>query len=241
MKTAPISVELNGCLGSDLDIVNAARVSFDKTSEYDWYDRDGRGPTSGPSPCGEYFNIPKMRDSDAKLINYLAKHNHWSPFSHAFVRFRIKAPIFVARQLQKHTVGLAWNEVSRRYVDFEPEFYMPEGWRQRSDNAKQGSKDAIVIGNESYQLAVDRYVSHLVSLYSGMIDGGICPEQARMILPQNMMTEWWWSGSLFAFVRVCKLRLDAHAQKETREVAEGIAVHLAQLFPQSWSALMQEQ
>lgn len=230
MKTAPISVELNGHLGSDLDVVNAARVSFDKESEWDF------GP-SGTLDAGQRFLSP----ADTKLINYLAKHNHWSPFSHAYVRFRIKAPIFVARQLQKHVVGLSWNEVSRRYVDFEPEFYMPEGWRERSDSAKQGSKDAIVTGNEAYKLAVDRYVSHLVSLYSGMIGGGICPEQARMILPQNMMTEWWWSGSLFAFVRVCKLRLDPHAQRETREVAEGIAVHLARLFPASWAALMHSE
>lgn len=230
MNTVPISVELNGHLGSDLDVVNAARVSFDKESEWDF------GP-SGTLDAGSKY----LSKADTKLIKYLADHNHWSPFSHCFVRFRIKAPIFVARQLQKHTVGLAWNEVSRRYVDFEPEFYMPEGWRERSDNAKQGSKDAIVKGSENYQLAVDRYVSHLVSLYSGMIGGGICPEQARMILPQNMMTEWWWSGSLFAFVRVCKLRLDSHAQRETREVAEGIAVHLAHLFPQSWTALMQEE
>lgn len=229
MKTAPISVELIGHLGSDLDVVNAARVSFNKESGWDF------GP-SGTLDAGTKF----LSMNDTKLVKYLADHQHWSPFSHCFVRFRIKAPIFVARQLQKHTVGLAWNEVSRRYVDFEPEFYMPEGWRKRSNNAKQGSEDVIVMGSENYQLAVDRYVSHLVSLYSGMISGGICPEQARMILPQNMMTEWWWSGSLFAFVRVCKLRLDAHAQKETREVAEGIAVHLAHLFPHSWTALMQE-
>lgn len=230
MKTAPISVDLIGNLGSDLDVVNAARVSFNKESGWDF------GP-SGTLDAGSKF----LSMEDTKLIRYLANHNHWSPFSHCFVRFRIKAPIFVARQLQKHTVGLAWNEVSRRYVDFEPEFYMPEDWRERSDSAKQGSKDVIVKGSESYQLAVDRYVSHLVSLYSGMIGGGICPEQARMILPQNMMTEWWWSGSLYAFIRVCKLRLDPHAQRETREVAEGIATHLAQLFPASWSALMQEK
>ena len=229
MKKAPISVELIGHLGSDLDVVNAARVSFNKESGWDF------GP-SGTLDAGTKF----LSMNDTTLVKYLAAHQHWSPFSHCFVRFRIKAPIFVARQLQKHTVGLAWNEVSRRYVDFEPEFYMPEGWRKRSSNAKQGSDDAIVMGSENYQLAVDRYVSHLVSLYSGMIGGGICPEQARMILPQNMMTEWWWSGSLYAFVRVCKLRLDSHAQRETREVAEGIAEHLAQLFPVSWGALMED-
>lgn len=229
MKKAPISVELIGHLGSDLDVVNAARVSFNKESGWDF------GP-SGTLDAGTKF----LSMNDTKLVKYLADHQHWSPFSHCFVRFRIKAPIFVARQLQKHTVGLAWNEVSRRYVDFEPEFYMPEGWRERSNNAKQGSEDVMVMGSENYQLAVDRYVSHLVSLYSGMIGGGICPEQARMILPQNMMTEWWWSGSLYAFVRVCKLRLDSHAQRETREVAEGIAEHLAQLFPVSWGALMED-
>lgn len=235
MKISPITVSLIDSMGSDLSVVNAARVSFDKSSGYDWYDQDGRGPVDSPSPCGEYFNIGKLNDADSKLTQYLATHNHWSPFSHAFGSFRIKAPIFVARQLVKHTVGLAWNEVSRRYVNSEPEFYLPDYWRKSASNVKQGSSDTEA---GWFDPVAERAVTQCLKTYNLMLSENVCAEQARMILPQNTMTEWIWSGSLYAFARVCNLRLDSHTQKETRDVAELINVYMKDLFPESWKALV---
>lgn len=232
-----MKVDLIDHMGTDLDVVNAARVSFDKESEWETY---------FCSPEGG--DLERLSDKDAKLIAYLAKHNHWSPFSHCYLKFRIKAPIFVARQLQKHVVGLAWNEVSRRYVDFTPEFYEPNGWRKRADNVKQGSSEETLEtvqvwgSTKRVTLGIDteyqRLMEDAVSLYEDMLEQGVCPEQARMVLPQSMMTEWIWSGSLYAFARVCKLRLDSHAQAETREVAQGIYDHMKTLFPVSTEALI---
>ena len=221
MKVSDMQVTLLDKMGSDLSVVNAARVSFDKTS--DWQID---------------YNGKVLNDADRKLISYLATHNHWSPFSHAFASFRIKAPIFVARQLVKHTVGLAWNEVSRRYVNSEPEFYLPDYWRKSATNVKQGSSEESIRGSDNYMEAAERYVRELNSLYNGMIQGGICAEQARMMLPQNTMTEWIWSGSLYAFARVCNLRLDSHTQKETQEIAKQISDYMIELFPESWNVLV---
>lgn len=222
-----IEVKLLDKMGDCISVVNAARVSFDKVSHWKW-----PGPT--------------LSEKDAKLLNYLAKHQHWSPFAHCFATFRIKAPIFVARQLQKHTVGLAWNEVSRRYVDSEPSFYEPTEWRKKADNVKQGSSDEVIddiehdfYGFTSISKAYPFHIRECKALYDSMIKAGVCPEQARMVLPQSMMTEWIWSGSLMAFARVCKLRLDGHTQRETQEVARLIADYLEFNFPFSWKALIE--
>ena len=346
-------------MGSDLTVANAARVSFDKNSELN---SDGT-----------------LKDSDAKLINYLAKHKHWTPFGHVTVQFRIKAPVFVARQLVKHQVGLVWNEVSRRYVDSEPEFYLPKIWRERSENVKQGSSEVPVVPKGSFSncpncdkvftsnnnrqryccadcqskhyrtmpwgwakikvarlkqsaekhgivfnltdtdiempvlcpylgtaleygnteindnsASVDRIDSSIgyvpgniqtisflankmkshathaqlikfakstlarhtgafavqedgvegvykasLDSYNKLLAEGVCPEQARMILPLGSVTEWYWTGSVAAFARVCKLRLDPHSQKETQDVAAKIDEALKAAFPVSWSALME--
>lgn len=231
-----MKVDLIDRMGSDLDVVNAARVSFDKESDWD------RSKDTYP---GAVYDL-KLIDQDKKLISYLAKHKHWSPFSHCFVKFRIKAPIFVARQLQKHVVGLAWNEVSRRYVDSPPEFHTPNHWRKRAENVKQGSSDATVYALRKTETAIytvhdayDNAMHRALSLYNDMVEAGICPEQARMVLPQSMYTEWIWSGSLYAFARVCKQRLDPHAQAETRYIAAQIAEEMKTLFPVSWEALME--
>lgn len=216
-----INVELLDFMGDDLDVVDAARVSFNKTSEWD--------------DDGDYLSL---KPADESLIKYLASHNHWSPFSHCYVKFRIKAPIFVARQLQKHTVGLAWNEVSRRYVDVEPEFYRPDSWRLRAENVKQGSSDEIHEDSEMFNGNLEHLIGFALGSYEGLLLRGVCPEQARMVLPQSMMTEWIWSGSLFAFARVCRLRLDPHSQLETRMVAEQIADLMELQWPTSWKALM---
>ncbi len=222
MKISDCKVELIDSMGTDLSVVNAARVSFNKKSYYLYDDDD---------PSIEYIS-----DKDQKLLKYLADHNHILPFAHAFLSFRIKAPIFIARQLGKHQVGLAWNEVSRRYVNEEPEFFFPKKWRGKPLNSKQGSTGDFGPNQPLYDLDVwskNTCASNL-SVYNELISDGLCPEQARMMLPQNMMTEWIWSGSLLAFIRVCNLRLDPHTQKETQDVANKIAYHLDMRFPESW-------
>ena len=228
MKIAPIKVDLVDHMGTDLTVVNAARVSFDKASG--WLVHSDYGADKGLI----------LSEADTKLIHYLAKHNHWSPFAHTSIQLRIKAPIFVARQLVKHVVGGVWNEVSRRYVDSEPEFFFPEVWRGRpTDGMKQGSSGAVthvhgVLVSHGAQYAA----STALGTYNQLIEGGVAPEQARMILPQNMMTEWYWTGSLMFFARVCKERLAPGAQAETRDVASLIAREVELLFPVSWNALM---
>lgn len=212
---AKMEVSLLDTMGSDDGVANAARVSFAK---------DASNFTD---------------EQNDKLIKYLAKHNHWSPFAHTSLQFRIKAPIFVARQLGKHQVGLVWNEVSRRYVDFEPEFYMPPTLRLKADNVKQGSSDQILDLTDWRYMEAEQVVRDSAFLYNQLLNAGVCAEQARMFLPQNMMTEWIWTGSLMAFARVCKLRLDSHTQKETRDVAELIEKEIKEcdLFNVSWEAL----
>ena len=202
-----MNVTLIDKMGSDLSVVNAARVSFaKKKTEFD--------------------------EKDEKLIKYLAEHDHWSPFGHASMQFLIKAPIFVARQLVKHQVGLIWNEVSRRYVDSEPEFYIPFIWRSRPENKKQGS------GDKEIEFDITEITQACKVVYKQMLEEDISPEMARMVLPQNMMTEWYWSGSLMAFARVCNLRNKEDAQHETRVVTEHIARHLKDHFPVSAKYLM---
>jgi thymidylate synthase (FAD) len=215
--------------GTELDIVNAARVSFHKESEWDYQDGKASNNT--------------LSDKDQKLIDYLAKHGHWTPFGHVNATFVIKAPIFVARQLGKHQVGLVWNEVSRRYVDEEPEFFFPDEWRGRPVNAKQGS-DGIIKEDTYGELYGDYFDSYeavniCLSWYKNNIEQGMAPEQARMILPQNMMTEWWWTGSLAAFARVFNLRLDPHTQKETQDVCQMMYDLLLPNFPNALKALME--
>lgn len=241
MKTSPITVDYISHLGSDLDVVNAARVSFDKESEWniDWDTGCNCFAKSEiECSCESFYPNKSLSEKDAKLIDYLAKHKHWSPFSHCYLKFRIKAPIFVARQLQKHTVGLAWNEVSRRYVDTEPEFYLPDTWRAKADNAKQGSAAHPVELDDNDPLWIKQTVEANLNLYNYLINMGTCAEQARMVLPQSMMTTWIWSGSLAAFARVVKLRTDPHSQYETSLVGHGIKWHLDNLFPISTEALL---
>lgn len=226
MKITPIQVEVIDYMGSDLMVCDAARVSMAKTSQW----------LHSPD-----VSEPFLSDRDVKLIGYLAKHQHWTPFSHPQISFRIKAPIFVSRQWFKHMIGITRNETSRRYVDEEPEFYLPEVWRSRPEGSiKQGSGVGEV--THLHGVSIDHVARHAVtvalSTYQQMIDSGVAPEQARMILPQNMMTEWIETASLAAVCRACKLRLDPHAQQETREIAEQIAEQVAPLFPVSWSALM---
>ena len=204
-------VELVDKMGTDLSVVNAARVSYSKNKE-------------------------TFEASDEKLIKYLAEHNHWSPFAHASLQFRIKAPIFVARQLVKHQVGLVWNEVSRRYVDFPPELYSTKTWRGRPQNSKQGSAGEIEL-DPTVKHMMETTMESCLILYNALIQKGVAPEQARMILPQSMMTEWYWSGTLYAFARVCNLRCKPDTQKETQDVANEIDKLADEAFPHCWMYL----
>lgn len=219
-------------MGSDLSVVNAARVSFGKKSSWE-------EPFEDCDP-----SLRRLSDRDKKLIQYLAEHKHLSPFGHAFASFHVKAPIFVARQLVKHKF-LRWNEVSRRYVDDEPEFYVPEVWRGRSADKKQGSSDTTVeflrmrgFGEQSVNDGSFKNQMHSLDLYRDMLTAGVAPEQARMVLPQSTMTEWYWSGSLDAFAAMCRLRCASDTQYESRVVANQISEVMGKIFPVSWDALM---
>ena len=204
-------------MGDDLTVVNAARVSFGKKSDY--------------MPRVHMGEPKVLQFKDDKLIKYLAKHKHISPFGHCFASFHVKAPVFVARQLVKHKF-LRWNEISRRYVDSEPEFYVPPVWRGRSADKKQGSE-----GEVKTNANVEYHNNVMLQLYKQQLDEGVSPEQARMNLPQSMMTEWYWSGSLDAFVDMCNLRCTDDTQRESRIVADAIDEEMERLFPVSWSAL----
>ena len=204
-----MEVTLINHMGTDLTVVNSARVSFGKKKD-------------------------KFEPKDKKLIAYLAKHGHWTPFGHVSLQFHIIAPVFVARQLVKHQVGLVWNEISRRYVDTKPEVYTPPNWRRMADDKKQGSSDEIAWKRWT---EYESLVKTCVGAYQRMLDNGICPEQARMILPQSMMTEWYWSGTLMAFARVCNLRCKPDAQLETRMVTNQIDELSSVVAPISWKEL----
>jgi thymidylate synthase (FAD) len=209
-----MQVTLINSMGTDQTVVDAARVSFAKKAE-------------------NY-----TEDQNEKLIGYLARHNHWTPFGHAQATFHIEAPVFVARQLVKHQVGLVWNEVSRRYVDDTPRFFSPPSWRPRAPDKKQGSDKHDMIPDMRQAWKIYESAIHNISkTYAILLEMGVAPEQARMVLPQSMMTEWYWTGSLAAWSRVCRLRISDDAQVETEKVAQDISREMKHLFPLSWAAL----
>jgi thymidylate synthase (FAD) len=207
-------VECLDKFGDDLTVVNAARVSFDKVSH-------------------------ELTEGDKKLIHYLAKHDHITPFFHPQVRFRIKMPIFVAREYFRHNIGLSRNEVSRRYVDFSPECWIPkpDDIRERDPKAKQGSKATPVNNSGEAWLAMHNQVNSAIDTYNLLLEKGVAPEIARSVLPQSMYTEFIETGSLSAFARICNLRLDPTAQKEIRDYATAIDSIMGKIFPVSWEAL----
>ena len=209
-------VELQDTFGSDLTVVNAARVSFAK-------------------------EVTEFKEGDKKLINYLVKHNHISPFFHPQIRFRLKMPIFVAREWFRHTIGFSRNEVSRRYVDDEPEIFIPEELRARDSNKKQGSKDSSIENNDEMVQKIRDFSNQSLELYNELLSKQVAPEVARGILPQNMYTEFIETASLYAYMRLCKLRLDPQAQKEIREYATLISKLLEHKFPASMKAFFENQ
>lgn len=223
-------------MGTDLTVCNAARVSFNNESEwgldFDAIERLKSCPYNKD-------DVRMLKDKDVKLIRYLAKHNHWTPFAHPMITLRIKAPIPIRTQFFKHKQGFTENEISRRYVTFEPEFYTPV-WRTKpTDGAKQGSDDFLKdtaqsgVNSMAYQFVCDEALKN----YNYLIEQGIAPEQARFILPQGMYTEWYWTGSLAAYARFYKQRIDDHAQWEVREYAMAVGKIIEPYFPVSWKQL----
>lgn len=237
-----MQVEYIDHMGTDLTIVNAARVSFDKESEWD-FNEEYFGD-------GEYELYPVLKESDAKLIRYLSTHGHFTPFTHATITLRETVPIFVARQRFKHTVGFSYNEVSRRYVDSDPEFFIPEVWRGRPEGSvKQGSSDTVVkepqivlnyenINGYPPVFGYKEICDLCEQWYKLAIESGIAPEQARMVLPQSMYTSYYVTGSLSAWARAYKLRIDSHAQKEIQDLAKEWDKIIRPLFPVSWDTLV---
>lgn len=221
-----MNVELIDYMGSDLSVIDAARVSFDRKSEWDTI-KDNDGTTKHV-----------LNNKDARLIKYLAEHNHWTPFSHPQITLRVTAPLYIRSQLFKHKVGGTENEVSRRYVKHTPVLDIPTQWRKAAANVKQGSSDELVKIDPSMQDQIDKWVQMTTLLYEDLLLMGICPEQARAVLPVCSETTWMWTGSLYFFARACRLRRDLHAQKEVRDVAERISSIMGEIFPESWNVLM---
>ncbi len=209
-----IDVKYIGHLGSDMTVVDAARVSYDR--RHDQY----------------------TEEQNTRLIKYLAGHDHWTPFGHCSMTVLVNAPIFVARQLVKHQVGLVWNEVSRRYVDDRPTFYKPDHWRTRPENSKQGSGPNVnVYTATECEFEFENLVDNAVESYDALLKFGVAPEQARMVLPLCTMTQWYWSGSMVAFHRVYTQRISSDSQYETSLVAKRIDEIASNLWPVSWEAL----
>ena len=228
-------VDLIDHMGSDLTVCNAARVSFNTETEWevDIVAKE-RLDSSGSSYYEQ--DLHKLSDKDKKLICYLAKHQHWTPFAHPQITLRIKAPISIRTQMFKHKQGFVENEISRRYVSYEPEFYIPH-WRGKPTNgAKQGSEDFIGIDTET-EKGYDNALRLCLYNYNELLRNGVAPEQARFVLPQGMYTEWYWTGSLAAYARFYKQRIDDHAQWEVRQYADAIGKVIQPLFPSSWKEL----
>ena len=262
-------------MGDDLSVVNAAKVSFGKRSQWEggshpYFDKPkhlskrdqgliqflARGCTSGDwdNLKGNLTQLVSFHDDiDWQDIEDLLNHirrmpSHWSPFAHTAITLHLKMPIFVARQIMKHTTGLEYNEVSRRYVDSEPEFYVPDVWRKKADNVKQGSSEEAVndtfgfkfavIGQNTIQDEMRRERESVLDLYKEMLDHGVAPEQARMVLPQSMYTEVIATGNLYAWANLYVQRTDSHAQKETQDLAKQIGEIIQPLYPVSWDALV---
>lgn len=231
-------VEYISSMGSDLTVVNAARVSFNQESEWD-IDHEAKQRLTSTESAFHESDLHVLSEKDKKLINYLGKHQHWTPFAHPQITLRIKAPIFVRTQLFKHKVGMVENEISRRYVKSKPEFYVPT-WRSAPTNgAKQGSSDFIKNAEDLDHLYTLTALDS-VNTYNKLLEQGVAPEQARAILPQGTYTEWWWTGSLSAYARIYKQRIDAHAQWECNVYAKAIQEIIKQLFPISWKCLIEK-
>ena len=220
-------VEYISHMHTDASVCNAARISFNKETTLE-LNKENRSSLS---------------EKDYKLVKYLAKHGHWTPFAHPQITLRIKAPISIRTQCFKHKQGFVENEISRRYVTIVPEFYSPNWRTSPTQGAKQGSETFMKEGTEK-ELCKEKYnraAQKCLSIYDELVNSGIAPEQARFILPQGTYTEWWWTGSLAAYARFYKQRVDPHAQWEIREYAQAVSKIIEELFPESWYCLTESE
>ncbi len=249
MGLEQIKANLVDSMGDDLSVVNSARVSFYKESKklgawvyMDSEERqqlldEGYREVDLDIDAGMEY-LAKLSDKDRKLVKYLADHKHMTPFRHNQIQIRCHAPIFLARQLGKHQAGLSWNEVSRRYVDTPPEFFIPDEWRGRPDGSiKQGSV-GVVKANQVWQASYEYLIDQCLTEYTAMVEQGVSPEMVRMILPQSMMTTWWWTGNLLSFAHVYKERISEGAQLEAQHFAKELDAVIRPLFPVAWEALV---
>lgn len=227
-----IKVELLDSMGDDLACVNAAKVSFANESEWEWQTEYESGVPVNDTPV--------LSAKDKKLIDYLARHDHWTPFAHTALKFRVAAPVPIRTQCFKHKVGMVENEESRRYISSEPEFYIPDFIRSKPEGSiKQGS------GTKHYasDMWLEDYEFHMQqsgNLYANMIQDGVCPEQARFVLPQGAIVNWIWTGNLVSFANFYNKRTDTNAQKEVQVVAELVGKEVERIFPVSWKALTEK-
>ncbi|TWH35580.1 MULTISPECIES: FAD-dependent thymidylate synthase [unclassified Aminobacter] len=235
-----MKVEYVDHMGSDLSVVNAARVSFDKVSELEYEYCGGCGqddPGKRCIGCFHDFGQGKLKDDDARLIHYLARHNHWTPFAHTAITLRMQAPVPIRTQCFKHKFGFVENEESRRYISTRPVLFVPKEFRSKPDGSiKQGSGETHPM-SEPWKLLYRDKCQAMIDLYEDMIAAGVCPEQARFILPQGVEVQWVWTGSLAAYARFYRQRTDSHAQVEVQQLAGMVGDVLTKLFPVSWVAL----
>lgn len=212
-----IKVELLDHMGDDIAVVQAARVSFAKDVD------------------AEFDSV-----KDGKLINYLAKHDHWTPFAHTALKFRIAAPVPIRTQCFKHKIGMVENEESRRYISTTPEIFIPEFFRSKPEGSiKQGSGDIHLLSDTWLEVYRDM-TTDAVNAYLQMLEDGVCPEQARFILPQGAIVNWIWTGNLVSFANFYNKRTDTNAQKEVQVVAELVGKEIESIFPVSWVALTEK-
>lgn len=225
-----VKAELLDYMGTDLDVVNAAKVSFSKESEWEWQTE---------YECGvPVSDTPILADKDKKLINYLATHDHWTPFAHTALKFRCSAPVPIRTQAFKHKIGMVENEESRRYISSTPEIYIPEFFRAKPEGSiKQGSAGKH-IRSDDWIIDYQQKALSCVHMYENMLKDGVCPEQARFILPQGAIVNWIWTGNLVSFANFYNKRTDTNAQYEVRLLAESVGKQIAEIFPVSWKALV---
>lgn len=237
-------------MGNDLRVVNAARVSFSNKS---WFIDGSYIPNKESKWYADWVNYRNSMLGTAEswddqvghkiiglkdfgLIQYLAKHGHWTPFAHPHITLVMQAPVPIRTQCFKHKQGFIENEESRRYIKSTPQLFIPDEFRSAPENAKQGS-GGVHPNSEYWKLLYRVQCNEAIANYEAMLNAGIAPEQARFILPQGVEVEWYWTGSLAAFARFAKQRTDGHAQKEIQDLAAEVSEHIAPLYPVSWAAL----
>lgn len=211
-----IKIDYIDHMGSDISVVNSARVSFGKETK-------------------------AIDEKDIKLINYLAKHKHLTPFEHCSLSVKVTCPLFIRSQIHRHRT-FSYNEISRRYTSENIEFYEPEVYRKQHDKSKQCSAgDFDEATNANIQLLVRQIHEQSLDAYNKLLDLGVAREMARGILPQNLMTEFWMTGNLRNWVAFLGLRIDNHAQKEVQDVAQPILKIIKEKFPESAKALFKHE